>query len=180
MTVTMAHADWFPAQRWGRAVVAAVLLSAAFGSVGLVRNLLSEQPLPFIARPPVTVQYDAGAAGSPGVVAGTEVIRTVTLDQAAAMSFDPSVVFIDARDASEFAAGHIPGAVSLPYHDYDRVWPEVSPKLAPDNTIIAYCEGGGCESSIQIARRLTRAGYRSVLVFVGGWPAWRDAGFPTE
>ncbi len=161
-------------------MVGAVLLSAAFGAAGLVRNLLSKQPLPFIARAPVTVQYDAGAAAPPAAVAGAEVIRTVTLDQAAAMSFDASVVFIDARDPSEFAAGHIPGALSLPYHDFDRKWPEVSPKLRPDTTIIAYCDGGGCESSIQIARRLARAGYRSVLVFAGGWPAWRDAGFPRE
>ena len=44
--------------------------------------------------------------------------------------------------------------------------------------LVVYCSGYGCPDSFDLAMRLLAAGYRDVLVFEGGFPAWQDAGLP--
>ena len=43
-----------------------------------------------------------------------------------------------------------------------------------------YCAGHDCESSVDVARRLTERGYRNVSHFAGGKREWADAGLPLE
>ena len=47
-----------------------------------------------------------------------------------------------------------------------------------DRPIIAYCGGGSCEISLTVADALIAAGYRRVLIYVGGFPEWEQAGYP--
>lgn len=64
------------------------------------------------------------------------------------------VVVVDVRPAEEFAAGHIPGAVSMPLA-------ELSDKIADlpvGSTVVAYCRGPYCVLSAQAVRRLRDAG----------------------
>ncbi|MBQ4563818.1 MAG: rhodanese-like domain-containing protein [Lachnospiraceae bacterium] len=69
---------------------------------------------------------------------------------------------IDLREPGRYRAGHLPGAVNLPFEDYDR-W---SGRLPRTKTLILYCERGG--SALQAGRRLARIGYR-VEVVSGGY-----------
>ncbi len=91
-----------------------------------------------------------------------------------------AALFLDAREPSDFEAGHIPGALRMTradaLNDPDRV------KALPvrGRPIVAYCDGGPCESSLDLARALVGAGYRKVLVFSGGYPEWVAAGHPVE
>ena len=108
--------------------------------------------------------------------------RPVEIDLATAQSlFDAgAALFVDARDAAEFEAGHIPGAVRLTPNDA-LADPERVRALAPGaRPIITYCEGGTCEASLDLARALVDAGYRRVLVYAGGFPEWAAAGHATE
>jgi rhodanese-related sulfurtransferase len=87
-------------------------------------------------------------------------------------------VFVDARDASEYAEGHIPGAINLPYDDVVTD-PERLEKFDPKGKpIIVYCGGGTCELSMNLGFALVNAGKKKVLVFMGGWPEWSTSGFP--
>ena len=89
-----------------------------------------------------------------------------------------AALIVDARDREEFEMGHIAGALSLPYGEAtpDRV-EGVDPGGRP---IITYCDPD-CEVSMELAWEfVVQAGHRKVLVFVGGFPEWKAAGYPVE
>lgn len=87
-------------------------------------------------------------------------------------------VLVDARTEELFAAGHIPGARSLPLGEVKVRIGEFRREFPLTMTLVTYCSGYGCPDSFDLAMRLLREGYRDVRVFEGGFPEWRDAGFP--
>jgi rhodanese-related sulfurtransferase len=88
------------------------------------------------------------------------------------------LLILDARDAVDFADGHIKGAVSAPYDDVVGD-PDLMTKYAQDpRPILCYCSGGECELSMDLGEELTRTGHRRVLVLKEGYPGWKDAGYP--
>lgn len=98
---------------------------------------------------------------------------------AAKQFFDAgAALFVDAREAPDYATGHVPGAVNLPF-DESITDPERLEKLdSRGKPIIVYCGGGGCEVSIQMAGTLIQAGHKKVLVYEGGYPEWETAKYP--
>ena len=51
--------------------------------------------------------------------------------------------------------------------------------LDDDGTYITYCSGGECSLSIDLADYLYNEKLiEKILIFEGGWPLWRDAGYP--
>ncbi len=83
------------------------------------------------------------------------------------------VVILDVRPAEEFAAGHIPGALSIPLDQLDAALSRL-PKRA---RIVAYCRGPYCVLAPQAVERL-RAGGFTARRLVDGMPEWRLAGLP--
>ena len=82
-------------------------------------------------------------------------------------------LFIDARPADRYAAGHIPGALSVPYEqiaDGADVAPEI---LASPLPIVLYCDGPECDDSLLLALHLKELGM-DVSVFIGGMELWRS------
>ena len=82
---------------------------------------------------------------------------------------------VDVREESEFAAGHIPGAVHLgkgviEYRDVEAKYPDKSAQL------ILYC-GGGFRSALA-ADNLQKMGYTNVISMDGGMRGWRQSGHP--
>jgi len=87
-------------------------------------------------------------------------------------------LFIDARHAFEFDRGHIRGAVSLPLNEFDKRAGFVD-SLPRNKTLITYCDGVECNSSIGLASRLRDAGFPGVRIFFGGWNEWQAQNLPT-
>jgi len=85
------------------------------------------------------------------------------------------VVVLDVRPASEYAAGHIAGARSMPIAELSRRLKDVPRRSA----VIAYCRGPYCVFADEAVRTLRRRGYRAVRL-EDGFPEWRDAGLPVE
>ena len=83
------------------------------------------------------------------------------------------VVILDTRPASEYVAGHIPGALSIPVHDLQRRLKE----LAKSREYVAYCRGPYCIYADRAVEML-RANGRRARRLVEGFPEWRSAGFP--
>lgn len=88
------------------------------------------------------------------------------------------LVVIDVRPAAEFAAGHIPGALSLPPDHLDQI-DELLADLPPDLEIAAYCRGPYCVYADDALRLLTARG-RQAMRLEDGFPEWRVHGGPVE
>jgi phage shock protein E len=83
-------------------------------------------------------------------------------------------VIIDVRTKEEYAAGHIPGALNIPF---DHVAERISEIDAP-NGVALYCMVGPRARKGEAA--LLGAGYTRVLHLDGGFAAWKAAGLPVE
>lgn len=82
---------------------------------------------------------------------------------------------IDVRPAEEFAAGHIPGALSVPLAELKARLPELPRK----GEIVAYCRGPYCVLAPQAIEILRRAGFQARRL-KEGLPEWRLAGLPVQ
>ncbi len=83
---------------------------------------------------------------------------------------------VDVREASEWADGHIPGAVHLSKGVIERDVESAIPDT--DAEIVCYC-GGGYRSALA-AENLRRMGYSHAISMDGGFRAWKEAGYPVE
>ena len=89
-----------------------------------------------------------------------------------------SAVFIDARDPEDYESGHIQHAMNIPY-DYYEDYEDVINGLDDAGIYIIYCSGEECSLSIDLADYLYNEKLiDKLLIFEGGWPQWRDAGYP--
>jgi rhodanese-related sulfurtransferase len=86
------------------------------------------------------------------------------------------ILVVDARSAEKFAAGHVPGALSLPYR---TITAETAARLPKDKTFVVYCTSVSCNASTKAAVRLTALGFR-VKEMLGGIEAWVGEGYPVE
>jgi rhodanese-related sulfurtransferase/DNA-binding transcriptional ArsR family regulator len=85
------------------------------------------------------------------------------------------VVVLDTRPAGEYAAGHIPGALSMPVDDLERRLKELPRKKA----YVAYCRGPYCIYADR-AVEILKANGRRAKRLREGFPDWRAAGLPVE
>ena len=89
-----------------------------------------------------------------------------------------SATFIEARETEEYKLGHIENSINIPY-DYYEDYEEIMDGLDEEGTYITYCSGGECSLSIDLADYLYNEKLiEKILIFEGGWPLWRDAGYP--
>lgn len=90
-----------------------------------------------------------------------------------AESWGDKVLWVDARSRAKFERGHIAGAVLLNEDEWDRLAPAFFDAWMPDKIVVVYCDGGSCDASHDVARRL-RNDFKieNVHVLKGGWDAW--------
>ncbi|GMU93755.1 MAG: hypothetical protein AMXMBFR4_28130 [Candidatus Hydrogenedentota bacterium] len=83
---------------------------------------------------------------------------------------------VDVREESEYANGHLPGAVHIGKGVIER---DIEARI-PDPTapIVLYC-GGGYRSALA-ADSIQKMGYTNVVSMDGGYRAWCEAGYPLE
>jgi rhodanese-related sulfurtransferase len=84
------------------------------------------------------------------------------------------LTFVDVREESEFAKGHIPGAIHLGKGIIERDIEAKIPQTGAE--LILYC-GGGYRSALA-ADNLQKMGYTHVISMDGGWRGWTEAGLP--
>jgi rhodanese-related sulfurtransferase len=81
------------------------------------------------------------------------------------------LVVLDVRPAAEHAAGHLPGAVSIPVGELRRRLAE----LPGDREIVAYCRGPYCAFAHEAVALLREAGFQARRL-EDGLPEWAAAG----
>ena len=83
---------------------------------------------------------------------------------------------VDVREESEYAAGHLPGAIHIGKGVIER---DIETKVPdPATPLVLYC-GGGFRSALS-ADAIQKMGYTNVLSMEGGWGVWNAQGLPTE
>jgi rhodanese-related sulfurtransferase/DNA-binding HxlR family transcriptional regulator len=81
------------------------------------------------------------------------------------------LVVLDVRPAAEHAAGHLPGAVSIPVDELRRRLAE----LPGDREVVAYCRGPYCAFAHEAVAVLREAGLQARRL-EDGLPQWQAAG----
>jgi rhodanese-related sulfurtransferase len=130
--------------------------------LGLLGNTISPRRIPLVAAP-------KPPPSSQDVVTLAEVREVWQLGTA---------MIFDARNPSEYAAGHIPTASNLPSEQFDVFFPKVAPMLTPETVVVVYCDGVQCDLSHEVQQRLRGLGFKNVRVLNNGWTLWQQAGLP--
>ena len=104
--------------------------------------------------------------------------KAVTLEQAYKL-FNNGVQFIDARDESDFLAGHITNSINIPFDDFDNHQQKLE-QLSKEKPLVIYCAGTDCDLSILLGNLLFGKGYKQVYIFFGGWLEWLNADYPVK
>jgi rhodanese-related sulfurtransferase len=85
-----------------------------------------------------------------------------------------SIVIVDTAATLIWEEERIPGAVSYPWaHSLTPPIP-----LPRDKILVVYCACNDHEDSVDMAEKLSLAGYLDVKVLEGGWFRWLDLGYP--
>jgi rhodanese-related sulfurtransferase/biotin operon repressor len=102
-------------------------------------------------------------------------LEPVTRDELQGRLEAGSVIVLDVRPTDEFAAGHVPGAVSIPVGELKRRLKEI-PR---GREIVACCRGPYCVYSYDAIDILRPHGFPARRLD-GGYLEWSAAGFPIE
>jgi rhodanese-related sulfurtransferase len=102
-------------------------------------------------------------------------VETITRDELEERLPRGDLVLIDVRPEAEYAAGHIPGAISIPPDQLDHALDAL-----PDRgDVVAYCRGPYCVYADDAVRALHARGRRA-LRLEEGLPEWRRNGGSVE
>jgi rhodanese-related sulfurtransferase/DNA-binding HxlR family transcriptional regulator len=106
---------------------------------------------------------------------GPEDTEQVTREELLARVAAGTAIVVDVRPEEEYAAGHIPGALSVPLDELEARLAEL-----PNGTeIVAYCRGANCVLAHDATSLLTARGHRAKRL-VDGMLEWRLAELPLE
>jgi rhodanese-related sulfurtransferase len=184
--------DTPPASR--RELPAWLLPAVIFGAIALVAALVTfaltmrDLPRP-VAVAPAAETLPTGHPATDATAASAELpeahgsldpngpkVELISLADARAHLDAGTAIFIDVRAGSDYAAGHIPGALTITAQDLDaRVG-----ALPPGSVIIAYGDSSRPESGQRGAQIFMDLGYPSVIALEGGFQDWQQAGNPVE
>ncbi|HMC26600.1 MAG TPA: ThuA domain-containing protein [Verrucomicrobiae bacterium] len=102
--------------------------------------------------------------------------QKVTADELEKLWRGKQAIILDVRRPSEFAGGHIPGAVNLSVED--KSFEANALKLDPNKTYVVHCAHG--VRSAKAAEKLEALNFPSLLDFSEGFSAWQKAAKPVE
>lgn len=106
-------------------------------------------------------------------------IQFIGLFEAEDLFAGGTAVFVDSRSEDKYLEGHILGAVNIPYENKELIVEDQLP-FPRQATLIAYCDGDECQSSVLLAKALAEFGFEDIRVFFGGWAEWVAAGLPVS
>ncbi len=146
-------------KRKAAVLAAAVTSGFLFFTTTVTAGDMSQKPKTFV-QPKVAQEKIATV---------DEVARLVALGPE-----EVSYELVDSRPLSRYNEGHIPGAISLPYREFN----ESEGKLPKDKDtlIIFYCGSRACRLGLFSAVKAEKMGYTRVKVFADGLHAWKKSG----
>lgn len=106
---------------------------------------------------------------------GAEPLAKGEVTRATVEAWNKPVQWVDARPRAKFDAGHAPGAVLLNEDEWNALVPAFLDAWDPERPIVVYCDGGACDASHAVAKRLREElQLANVWILKGGWDAWQQ------
>ena len=102
-------------------------------------------------------------------------LESIDADELLRRALGGEVTVLDVRPPEEYAAGHLPGARSVPLRELEGALAD----LPADREIVAYCRGPYCVLAVEAVARLRAHGLRAHRLEQGP-PDWQVAGIPLE
>ena len=103
-------------------------------------------------------------------------IKVILLAVALEKSRSGDAVFIDARSTDHFAKGHIPGAISVPFEQFDEFFPVLVDLIDSGRELVVYCSNRECDDALLLAIELQTMGCSNLLLYVDGFEFWQKQG----
>lgn len=184
-------------------IIRAIIIIAAASLIGIIINAINPDGISFKEKPVIIDSgkaynlsgfrndpYDTTSAKIPTALGYKEKNREGIYEpvkisiELAKQFYDLNALFIDGRSEADYKAGHIKGAINFPYTEFFAMPKEkkieLTRKFNKNGIVVAYCSGGKCEVSIDIAYELARLGFTSVNIYLGGYSEWESKGYPVE
>ncbi len=112
--------------------------------------------------------------------AANEAVREYTQEEVLALiegeDSREGPLLLDVRSPDEYASGHLPVAVNIPFDELPGRTEEIADFRA--RGVIAYCESGRRAGIAE--ESLRAAGFREIGHLQGDMVSWRAMGLPTE
>ena len=105
------------------------------------------------------------------VAVAKQQVTEIDVAKAKQLLAESNTVIIDTREESEYAVGHIEGALLLPRGVLEFKIGAVSELADKSKSVLIYCRTGG--RSALAAQTLQQLGYTNVLSMAGGFEAWK-------
>ncbi len=162
-----------------KAVIEAVLIAVIASLTGIIVNLFhpngvviafSRPNAAYVADKVLQSQNSTEEAGLTGpVVINREQLKKLLIDNRA--------VLLDARMPEDYAKGHLPGAVNVPFDMLGRFMDKIE-NLSRQDWIITYCDGPPCDLGELLARELKNMDFKRIAFYPDGLENWIAAGEP--
>jgi len=147
-----------------RMLVGLVMVMFALSMVG---TAMAQQAAP--AGPPQAVKDLVAKAKS-------SIQKVSAADVKAMIDKKDKVIYLDVRDAGEFAAGHLPGAMNISRGTLEfNVFNKIQDQTAK---VIVYCKTAG--RSTLATKTLNDLGYKNAVLMDAQFEDWIKAGYPVE
>ncbi len=111
---------------------------------------------------------------------------TASIEQAHIANFMPKIgvgqvrqllntdtVFVDARHAHDFEAGHLEGAINIPAKACGCLCNKALVSIDKKAQIVVYYQSAGSRFAEKVAVKLAADGFSNISIFKGGWNEWK-------
>ena len=116
------------------------------------------------------------AVGSGGCASGAMTDRMTPQALLAAIDAGTAPVIVDVRTRREYEAGHVPGAIHVPFYTHLARQDDVpGPRERP---VVVYCQPGPRAGVARLALRMT--GFTDVRYLDGHMAGWKKSGLREE
>jgi rhodanese-related sulfurtransferase len=146
------------------------ILLLAGGVVAVVANGVHPQKIPWVQDWSRYVEAKAAKQG----------IRVIPLSVALEKFQSLEAVFVDARPMEEFAANHIPGAISIPFQSLEEHFPTLGSFVYSGRELLVYCSSRECDDALLLATELQAMGAKRLVLYVDGFDLWQEYGGAVE
>jgi len=119
------------------------------------------------------------AATSTAIAQDTATVdsKTIGADELVSrIEAETAPTILDVRTPEEFAAGHVPGAINIPYTELEKRYSEL--ELEGSDELVVYCQTGRRAAIAEAA--LGELGFTNVRDLEGHIAAWKEAERPLE